>query len=139
MRLVFPLGLGLAFTLACAGAKDEGGGPSDTEVVDVDSDGDGLFDSEEDVLGSDPANADSDGDGWDDGEEVDTYTDPLDEADKPYEAGWQIDACRNDTESTGSGVGDVIENFSFGDQFGETVHLHDFCDQVVMVVGAGFT
>lgn len=43
-----------------------------------DSDGDGLTDGEEAVLGTDPFNADSDGDGLNDGDEVNTYgTDPL--------------------------------------------------------------
>ena len=44
----------------------------------TDSDGDGLTDAEEAVLGTDPANPDSDDDGLSDGEEVNTYlTDPL--------------------------------------------------------------
>ena len=43
----------------------------------TDTDGDGLTDDEEDVLGTDPNNPDSDGDGLTDGEEVnDTETDP---------------------------------------------------------------
>ncbi|MDP2316964.1 MAG: hypothetical protein Q8P41_28990 [Pseudomonadota bacterium] len=134
MRLEFPLGLALAFALACAGAPKK-----DADEEEVDGDGDGLLDSEEAEIGSDPANVDSDEDGYEDGAEVDGHTDPLDADDKPYQAGWQIDACRNDTESTGSDVGDVVENFEFGDQFGERLHLHDFCDQVVLVVGAGFT
>jgi hypothetical protein len=107
--------------------------------VDVDADGDGLLDSEEVTLGSDPALADSDGDGYEDGAEFDANTDPTDSADKPYQAGWQIDACRNDIESSGSEVGDVAADFGLGDQFGETVHLYDFCNKVVLVVGAGFT
>lgn len=108
-------------------------------TYDVDGDGDGLLDSEEVDLGSDPAVPDSDGDGYDDGDEVAQHTSPVDEADKPYQLGWRIDACRNDIEPSGVGVGDVAENYSWGDQFGETVKLHDFCDQVVLVVGAGFT
>lgn len=43
-----------------------------------DSDGDGLTDSEEDALGTDPANRDTDGDGSDDGQEVAAGTNPLD-------------------------------------------------------------
>jgi len=43
-----------------------------------DSDGDGLFDFQENELGSDPAKSDTDGDGLSDGSEVETYnTDPL--------------------------------------------------------------
>jgi hypothetical protein len=107
--------------------------------IDLDGDGDGLLDSHEVTLGSDPSEVDSDEDGYEDGAEVEGNTDPVDGEDKPYQAGWRIDACRNDLEPTGSEVGDVIERFTFGNQFGETVRLHDFCNQVVMVVGAGFT
>jgi hypothetical protein len=45
---------------------------------EMDSDGDGLLDSEEAQIGTDPFNPDTDGDGLSDGEEVRTYkTDPL--------------------------------------------------------------
>ena len=108
-------------------------------TYDVDGDGDGLLDSEEVGYGTDPAVVDSDGDGYGDGDEVAQYTDPTDAADKPYQAGWKIDACRNDIQASGTAVGDVAENYAWGDQFGETVKLHDFCGQVVLVVGAGFT
>jgi outer membrane protein OmpA-like peptidoglycan-associated protein len=44
----------------------------------IDSDGDGLLDTEEAQIGTDPFNPDTDGDGLSDGEEVKTYTtDPL--------------------------------------------------------------
>ncbi len=45
--------------------------------VDIDSDGDGLVNSEEIALGTDPDNPDTDGDGLTDGEEVELGTDPL--------------------------------------------------------------
>lgn len=46
--------------------------------VDEDNDNDGLMDSKEKLLGTDPWNPDSDGDGLKDGEEVNTLkTDPL--------------------------------------------------------------
>lgn len=49
------------------------------EVADVDSDNDGLTDTQEAALGTDPNNPDSDGDGLNDGDEVNlTATDPLD-------------------------------------------------------------
>jgi outer membrane protein OmpA-like peptidoglycan-associated protein len=45
---------------------------------DLDSDGDGLLDSQEADIGTDPFNPDTDGDGLNDGEEVNLYrTDPL--------------------------------------------------------------
>lgn len=106
--------------------------------IDADMDGDGLDQSEEASLGTDPATADSDGDGWTDGDEVGSYTDPLSPDDHPYQNGWKIDSCRNSVEATGYGEGDVAENFSMLDQFGETVKLHDFCDQVVYIVFAAF-
>ena len=43
-----------------------------------DSDGDGLTDSEENAIGTDPNNPDTDGDGFSDGDEVNQGTDPLD-------------------------------------------------------------
>lgn len=47
-------------------------------VVSIDSDGDGLTDDEETVLGTNPNNSDSDNDGLFDKEEVEIYhTDPL--------------------------------------------------------------
>ncbi len=49
-----------------------------TQAGDIDSDGDGLTDREEAMLGTDPFNPDTDGDGLTDGEEVKIYhTDPL--------------------------------------------------------------
>lgn len=130
------LGLTLGFALACAGTPDE---DDDDDDESSDSDDDGLTDEEEDELGTDPDEPDSDGDGYDDGEEVDGHTDPTDADDAPYQAGWKINACRDDITSTGTAEGDVIENFEFPNQYGETVRLHDFCNQVVLVVGAGFT
>lgn len=105
---------------------------------DVDGDGDGLLDAEEVELGSDPGNPDSDDDGWDDGEEAAQYTDPTDDSDKPYELGWKIDSCRHDVEATSNEVGGIAANFELVNQLGETVRLHDFCDQVVYLIFAAF-
>lgn len=104
----------------------------------ADADGDGLNVDQETALGTDPGNPDSDGDGWNDGAESDSYTNPLDDADHPYEGGWPIDACRNDIEGSGYGAGDVVQAFEMTDQFGEKVKVHDFCDQVVYIVFAAF-
>jgi len=46
-------------------------------VQPIDSDGDGLYDHEEKVLGTDPKKADTDNDGLDDKIEKDSGTDPL--------------------------------------------------------------
>ena len=45
-------------------------------LPNVDSDGDGVIDAWEDLLGTDPQDADSDGDGCTDGEEILGYVDP---------------------------------------------------------------
>ena len=50
---------------------------SDEPTNNVDTDGDGLTDSEEDDYGTDPRNPDTDGDGLPDGWEVENGTDPL--------------------------------------------------------------
>jgi len=50
-------------------------------VSDIDSDGDGLSDYEEGILGTDPHNPDTDGDGQSDGAEVIAHTNPLGPAD----------------------------------------------------------
>ncbi|WP_228559412.1 MULTISPECIES: Ig-like domain-containing protein [Myxococcus] len=66
-------------------AIDAAGNVDDTPAtytwsVAVDTDGDGLTDAEEVVLGTDPTNPDTDGDGLPDGIEVNTAgTDPLDD------------------------------------------------------------
>ena len=108
--------------------------------INQDADNDGLLDPEEVALGSDPGLADSDGDGTSDGDEVAANTSPTDPDDKPYQAGWPIDACRHDIEGPyGDKKGDIAEDFALPDQFGETVHLHDFCGKVGYLVFASFT
>jgi hypothetical protein len=49
-----------------------------TDPLLADTDGDGLSDAEEAVYGTDPLLADTDGDGFEDGVEVDAGTDPTD-------------------------------------------------------------
>lgn len=103
--------------------------------IDVDPDGDGLADADEAAIGSDPGVPDSDGDGFLDGDEVAQHTSPIDPADAPYQAGWPIGACHNSIEPTGgTAVGDVLDNLSWPNQFGETVRLWDFCDRVVFII-----
>jgi len=107
--------------------------------VELDTDGDGLTDLEEESLGTDPTLTDTDGDGYDDDEELAQNTDPLDDADHPYTGGWAIGACRADVEATGHEVGQVAEDFTLLDQHGDNVSLYSFCDRAVLLVGAAFT
>jgi hypothetical protein len=71
-----------------------GNSGTDTIIVTVrsiDSDGDGLMDDEEEILGTDPNNPDSDGDGIIDGDEIDQGTDPLkSDKESPSDYWWLI-------------------------------------------------
>ena len=65
------------------GDDDDDGIPNFVDPVDdpddqVDSDGDGLKNVDEETLGTDPHNPDTDGDGLTDKQEVDIHLDPLD-------------------------------------------------------------
>lgn len=57
-----------------------------------------------------------------------------------YEMGWPIGGCSTSMpEGTGNGVGDVLPQYEFLAQTGETVKLHDFCNQVVYIELGYFT
>ena len=106
--------------------------------VDLDEDGDGLLTSQEEDLGTDPTVADSDGDGHNDGDEVAGGFDPLDEDDRPYLGGYEINRCDEDVVSTGFQVGQIAESFELMDQFGEILRLSDFCGQTILLEGSAF-
>ena len=124
--------------------------------VPVDTDGDGLFDDEEAVLGTDPAKADTDGDGLEDLAEDDGGTDPLlaDGDGDGYLDPWELTEGTdpNDAESriyignwpynpnkgsmtdvtldvAGTKEGDQFAHLVLMDQFGEYVDLYDFAGQ----------
>ena len=107
MRTVLIPGILAAMLAGCSPAELK---VEDDAFLDVDTDGDGLTDSEEEELGSNPEEVDSDGDGFEDGVEADWYTDPTNPQDHPYEGGWPIDSCRNDLVSSGMAEGDVIND-----------------------------
>lgn len=112
--------LGALGTAGCIDAdKDEAPSSDAAEALDPtgDDDGDGFTNSEESAAGSDP----------------------LDAADVPYTGGWRKGACRDEVSPTGNRPGEVAEDFALVDQFGDTVHLHDFCDRVVLIEFSGFT
>lgn len=58
-----------------------------------------------------------------------------------YESGWPIDACSTTfaDEGTGYTEGDVLPQYEFIAQTGETVKLHDWCNQVVYIELGYFT
>jgi uncharacterized protein (TIGR03382 family) len=89
----------------CDGVVDEAG---------PDSDGDGISDADEAVLGTDPDVADTDGDGMDDGDEVAWGTDPWDRdtdddglSDGAEYNVYFCDPLIQDTD--GDGLGDALE------------------------------
>lgn len=106
---------------------------SESSPDDLQDGTDGVVDP-----GLDPA-GDEDGDGFTNAEEADGGSDPYDEGDVPYAGGWRKGDCRNDIAPTGDDVGQVAADFALLDQYGEEVHLHDFCDRTVMLEFSGFT
>jgi MYXO-CTERM domain-containing protein len=87
------------FSKDCAGADDAGEACGDwfdtVSDTDEDSDGDGLTNTDEGELGTDPWNPDTDGGGVGDGEEVAVGTDPLEDCDD-FDA--DCDGLTNDEE-----------------------------------------
>ncbi len=129
-----------------------------TDPTEADSDGDGLDDGVEvDDHGTDPLVDDTDGDGYLDGEEVDGGTNPSYEYSHLYAGDYNVGYCADGvataTGPTGAGVynyggssynwdyyqpGDVMENFSLLDQYGEYVDLYSFCGQHVTITNGAF-
>jgi hypothetical protein len=109
----------------------------------ADTDGDGLFDAEEERLGTDPTADDTDGDGYRDGDELDEGSDPLDPASVIYEGGWPYNPRKNALPAPGAEGGPAVIGEPFArlqayDQYGDVVDLYDFSghgkDVVVHIV-----
>ena len=89
--------------------------------------------------GPDPE-ADPDGDSYTNQQEWDGGSDPENPDDIPYKGGWGKDMeCRFDMEPTGNDVGEIAENFALTDQFGDTIHLQDFCGRPLLLELTAFT
>jgi hypothetical protein len=98
---------------------------TDPDKAEADADADTISDCDEFALGTNPAAADSDGDGTNDADEITCLSDPMDAAENCYKCGWK----RNDPgrlASTGSGIGDLMENVQMTDQCGDMVSIWDF-------------
>ena len=112
---------------SCTGAdgRKDSAGEADGCDETIDTDGDGLSDCDEALLGTDPLAGDTDGDGVTDLVESDCSSDPLNAADACYACGWQKNDPGTLSES-GAEVGDTIGNLQLVDQCGETVSMWDF-------------
>jgi hypothetical protein len=115
--------LALSTLFACTPEKEEN--------VDIDSDGDGLLDSEEKALGTDVGNVDSDGDTYEDGWEVDEGTDPTSSDSRIYEGYWPYQPDKDSFDSVEysdavASIGETFPRVELMDQFGEQVDIYDF-------------
>ena len=114
-------------TVDAEGYRSGGAAKDDTGAVDSGSADTGTADSGDTDTGSTDTGSTDTGSGG---------TDPS--PDRYAEGGWTIGACADSVRATGNRVGQVASDFALTDQFGETVHLHDFCDRAVWLVFAAF-
>ena len=115
------------FGVACAELK-----------IDIDSDGDGLLDSEEILLGTDPQKEDSDEDGHLDGDEVAAGFDPNSALSYPYTGDYPTAKCDPTPQGTGYAVGDISQDWELVDQHGDLVKLSDFCGKTIILETSAF-
>lgn len=124
-------------TFGGGGGNDDDDAANDDDASwdddDVDSDGDGLGDNFEEWLDTDPQDEDSDGDGYDDGDEYLSYFLPTDSADFPYVGGYPRGPFRDDLDGEGWSEGDITDNWTADDRWGQELHLHRFYGNVVVI------
>ena len=139
-----------ASALGLVGCVDsDGDGLTDSEEADLgtdpdspDTDGDGVDDGAEVDLGIDPLSQDSDGDGYADGDEIDQGSDPADEEDGIFEGGFAFNADREGCEDSFSGnaaLGDLVPCVDFVTQHDEDWNLWNMkggADYAVLDTGA---
>ena len=110
---------------ACGGGSSSGSDEDDSDAQGifgstVDTDNDGLTDTFEDTIGTNPNLFDTDGDGLDDGAEQDIhFTNPL-EADSDGDGTSDFDEVNAGTDPTDSAVGGTFE--------GPAGNTDDTCD-----------
>ena len=100
----------------------------------ADPDGDGLPSDFEEQIGTKPRVADTDGDGFDDGDEYLAFFFPWDADDHPYAGGYARQPLPASITADGWEPGDVSRDWAWPDQFDETLRLHRFFGNVVLVV-----
>ena len=150
-RKVFSLFLAVT-ALGLVGCKDtDGDGLSDSEEKKLgtdpelaDTDGDGVLDGEEVDQGIDPLVADTDGDGYLDGDELTEGTDPNDEDDVIFQGGFPYNNALDDEDCDDefdgrAEVDDILPCATFVNQFDEEYnlwHLKGSADYMVLDTGA---
>lgn len=101
-----------------------------TDTMQLDTDGDGLSDRDEYDLGTSGTEMDSDGDGYGDGDEVTEGADPTDASSLIYTGGWPYYSGKDSIDDPGmdkkAGEGKILARFVGPDQFGEDVDIYDY-------------
>lgn len=118
--------------LMLLGCEEGPGGPGGPGGG-TDSDGDGLYDSFEEEIGTDPEAEDSDGDTYLDGDEYLNYYKPWDDTDYPRVGDYPRYGQTDDISATGIEEGDTVSDFSADDQYADGLHLYEFYGNVVLI------
>jgi thiol-disulfide isomerase/thioredoxin len=121
----------------------DGDGLTDTEEAELgsdpqssDSDGDGLDDAEELELGTDPTLSDTDTDGLSDSVELDAGSDPLNMFSWPGGGVWPDRTAAADSDGINGddyALGAVFPNFKGSDRYDELVELYQFYGHVILL------
>ena len=133
----FLLGIGL-MSVACNVDKDNDGLTDSeeeelgTDPLSADSDQDGIDDKDEVDAGSDPMKADTDGDGCNDKVEMDASSSPTDASETIFAGNWPCNPLKDTLEDPGwGGTGtedSILPNWSAIDQYGEQIDIYEFAN-----------
>ncbi|MFV8749789.1 TlpA family protein disulfide reductase [Nannocystaceae bacterium ST9] len=107
--------------LLSLGCDEGGGSTADDDVAEDESDAG----SESEAAGTDATDATDT-----------TGGEPTCDVPSPYMGGWDIGCCQDEVVSTawypgGVGPGAVIPDWTFIDQFGESLRVRDFCHEAI--------